>query len=203
MTSRDTILAAVRANLPSPAPALPEIPLFERTAGSLLDEFQEALVRMGGKFVEERSGKTLIGFVRSLFPQARVICSATPEVEGTRALTRSPTDLADVDVGIVRAAFGVAETGSIWLSEVELQVNALAYLAQHLVALLDPSDLVGNLHHAYRDPRFKTARYAVLVTGPSATADIEGVLIHGAQGVRSLTVLPLPRPIGATGRSGA
>ena len=27
MTSRETILAAVRANLPSPAPALPEIPL--------------------------------------------------------------------------------------------------------------------------------------------------------------------------------
>jgi hypothetical protein len=36
--------------------------------------------------------------------------------------------------------------------------------------------------------RFWTARYAVLVTGPSATAGIEGVLIHGAQGVRSLTV---------------
>jgi L-lactate dehydrogenase complex protein LldG len=48
---------------------------------------------------------------------------------------------------------------------------------------------VPNLHHAYRDPRFATARYAVLVTGPSATADIEGVLIHGAQGVRSLTVV--------------
>ena len=202
MTSRDTILAAVRANLPSPVPALPEIPMFERTAGSLLDEFQGALVRMGGQFADERSAKDLDGFVRSLFPQARVICSAIPEVEGTRALTHgaSPTDLADVDVGIIRAAFGVAETGSIWLSEAELQVNALAYLAQHLVALLDPSDIVGNLHYAYRDPRFKTARYAVLMTGPSATADIEGVLIHGAQGVRSLTVVPLPRPIGAAGR---
>ncbi len=141
--------------------------------------------------MDQRSGKNLEAFVRSLFPQATVICSATAEVKGTRALTRnaSPTDLADVDVGIVRAAFGVAETGSIWLSEAELQVNALAYLAQHLVALLDPSDIVGNLHHAYRDPRFKTARYAVLVTGPSATADIEGVLIQGAQGVRSLTVV--------------
>jgi L-lactate dehydrogenase complex protein LldG len=32
----------------------------------------------------------------------------------------------------------------------------------------------------------------VLVTGPSATADIEGVLIHGAQGVRSLTVAMIP-----------
>jgi hypothetical protein len=49
-------------------------------------------------------------------------------VEGTRTLTRNanPTDLADVDVGIIRAAFGVAETGSLWLSEAELQVNALS-----------------------------------------------------------------------------
>ena len=70
-----------------------------------------------------------------------------------------------------------------------MKVNALAYLAQHLVVLLDPDRIVGNLHHVYGDQRFKTARYAVLVTGPSATADIEGVLIHGAQGVRSLTVV--------------
>jgi L-lactate dehydrogenase complex protein LldG len=27
------------------------------------------------------------------------------------------------------------------------------------------------------------------MTGPSATADIEGVLIHGAQGIRGLTVV--------------
>jgi L-lactate utilization protein LutC len=31
--------------------------------------------------------------------------------------------------------------------------------------------------------------YAVFHTGPSATGDIESVLIHGAQGVRSLTVI--------------
>ena len=36
------------------------------------------------------------------------------------------------------------------------------------------------------------------MTGPSATADIEGVLIRGAQGIRSLTVVavaPVPAPI--------
>jgi len=43
-----------------------------------------------------------------------------------------------------------------------LKVNALAYLAQQLVVLLDPRRIVGNLHHAYRDTRFKIARYAVL-----------------------------------------
>jgi len=37
----------------------------------------------------------------------------------------------------------------------------------------------------------------VFMTGPSATADIEGVLIHGAQGIRSLTaVLTAPRQPG-------
>jgi hypothetical protein len=41
--------------------------------------------------------------------------------------------------------------------------------------------------------RFHTARYAVLITGPSPTADIEGVLTEGGQNGRSLTVVPLPR----------
>ena len=195
MSSRDTILAAVRANQPAPAPVIPDIPLFERPAGLLVAEFREALLRMGGKFAETQEGEDLDRLIRSLFPQAQVICSAVPEVKGNRALSGivEPADLADVDVGVVRAAFAVAETGSIWLSETELQVNSLAFLAQHLLALLDPGDIVGNLHHAYGNARFKTARYAVLVTGPSATADIEGVLIHGAQGVRSLTVVLLLR----------
>jgi len=194
VSSRDAILAAVRANQPAPAPPIPAIPLFERTSRSLIEEFQEALVSMGGKFAPTLDASGLDGLVRSLFPDAAVICSATPELRGTRTLDHStdPAALADVDVGVVRAAFGVAETGSVWLSDEELQVNALAYLAQHFVVLLDPTRIVGNLHHAYRDARFKTARYAVLVTGPSATADIEGVLIHGAQGVRSLTVAMIP-----------
>jgi len=195
MTARDAILAAVRANQPAPAPPVPPVPLFEPASLSLLEAFQNSLASMGGKFAPAPGAGGLDALVRSLFPDAAVICSATPEVGGTRRLDRNTeaAALADVDVGVVRAAFGVAETGSVWLSEAELQVNALAYLAQHLVVLLDPHSIVGNLHQAYHDPRFKTARYAVLVTGPSATADIEGVLIHGAQGVRSLT-MALVRP---------
>ena len=53
-----------------------------------------------------------------------------------------------------------------------------------------------DLHHAYRQRGFFEARYAVLMTGPSATADIEGVLIRGAQGIRSFTVVPLAAPAG-------
>jgi L-lactate dehydrogenase complex protein LldG len=109
--------------------------------------------------------------------------------------------LRDVDVGVVRAAFGVAETGSVWLSEREFGVNALGFLSQHLVVLLDPAAIVGNLHDAYRHRGFFEARYAVFMTGPSATADIEGVLVRGAQGIRSLTVVLLANPAPAIQRA--
>ena len=199
MSSRDHILAAVRRNHPAPVP-LPEVPLFGGAPGPLWDKFTESLRRMGGKLDDAPAVVPLNDMVRQLFPDARVICSATPDVTGTRPLDGArPQDLADVDVSVVRAAFGVAETGSVWVSETELRLGAMAFLAQHLIVLLDPADIVENLHGAYRDPRFKTARYAVLITGPSATADIEGVLIHGAQGVRSLTVVPAPRPTSIAG----
>jgi L-lactate dehydrogenase complex protein LldG len=194
-TSRDAILAALRANAPASAVPLPPIPTFDKNVPSLRDTFRAAFELLGGTFAAWTPGTDLNARIAELFPDASVICSAVAEVAGTRRLqdVKQPAELEDVDVAVVRPAFAVAETGSIWLSEAELGVNALAHLAQHLVALLDPADILPNLHHAYRDRRFQTAKYAVLMTGPSATADIEGVLIRGAQGIRSLTLLPVPR----------
>jgi hypothetical protein len=77
--------------------------------------------------------------------------------------------------------------------DADLHVNAVAYLAQHPIVLLDPADIVVNLYHAHQRPDFRDTHYASFHTGPSATADIEGVLIHGAQGVRSLSVFPRAR----------
>lgn len=192
--SRDIILNAVRANAPA-AVALPHVPSFDEGLPPAAERFRHSLELLGGQFVECPPGTDPDRRIGELFPDARVICSNVPEVSGTRPLraVRAAAELEDVDVAVVRAAFAVAETGSIFLSEAELGLNALGYLAQHLVALLDPADILGNLHHAYRHPAFATARYAVLMSGPSATADIEGVLIRGAQGVRSLKVLPIPR----------
>ena len=122
--------------------------------------------------------------MRDKISGAKVVCSRAPEIAGNKPLTpeMKPADLADVDYGIVRASFGVAETGSVCLTDADLGVDTLGYLPQHLIVLLDPSDIVINIHHAYRRPEWRQARYAVFHTGPSATADIEGVLIHGAPG---------------------
>jgi L-lactate dehydrogenase complex protein LldG len=196
MISRDEILASIRAHRPQVDRSLPTIPLFgDRRPASLLAAFKASLERMGGVFLEPQSSGDVLALAREKIAKAEVVCSAAPEVLGNRdiASVAAPHELADVDLAIVRASFGVAETGSVLLSDSELGVNAVAYLAQHLLVLLDPADILLNLHDAYQRPEFRSGKYACFHSGPSATADIEGVLIHGAQGVRSLAVLPVAR----------
>jgi L-lactate dehydrogenase complex protein LldG len=192
MSSRDDILARVRKNQPPPQP-LPAVPAFDAMGGTLPEAFKAAVLRMGGKLAGAPADGDLDALVRRLFPDAKVICSATPEVKGNRPLESvlGPAELSNVDVGVVRAVYGVAETGSLWLTEKEFKVNTLGFLAQHLVVLLDPARILENMHHAYRERAQFDTGYGVFMTGPSATADIEGVLIHGAQGIRTLTVVAM------------
>ncbi|MGF6638997.1 LutC/YkgG family protein [Paraburkholderia sp. MM6662-R1] len=190
MTTREAFLAKVRAAQPAARPR-PDVPLFEAVGGDLRARFTAALQTMGGTCVEAASASDVSDLIRERFGAAASIASASAEVPGTRGIgaDTDPASLQDVDVGLVRARFGVAETGSVWFSEREYVVNALGYIVQHLVVLLDPAQLLDGLQDVYRRDDFRRARYAALVTGPSATADIEGVLIRGAQGVRSLTVV--------------
>jgi L-lactate dehydrogenase complex protein LldG len=190
MATREAFLAKVREAQP-PARPRPDVPLFTSVGGDLRARFTTALQAMGGTCVEASAAADALALIRERFGDAASVASATPEVPGTRVITAEtePASLQDIDVGVVRARFGVAETGSVWFSEREYVVNALGYIVQHLVVLLDPAQLLDGLQDVYRRDDFRHARYAALVTGPSATADIEGVLIRGAQGVRSLTVV--------------
>jgi L-lactate dehydrogenase complex protein LldG len=199
MSSRDDILASIRVSLPRVDRPLPDIPLFDdNPPASLLAAFKDSLHLMGGVFLDPPASGDPLAPVRANIAGAQVVCSTVSEIAGNRDIASvcATQDLADVDFAIVRASFAVAETGSVLLSDADLHVNAVAYLAQHLIVLLDPADIVVNLHHAYRRPEFRDRHYASFHTGPSATADIEGVLIHGAQGVRSLSVLPIARAAG-------
>ena len=191
MSAREDILAGLRAARPPGEHPLPELPGFPGIDGDLLATFKTSLAVMGGQWVVVPEGETLAGLIRARAGTDKLIRTATeelPEFPRVDAVAH-PRDLTDVDVGVVRARFGVAETGSVFLSDEELRVNTIAYLAQHLIVLLDPSAIVPGIADAYLRPDFSTARYVSLMTGPSATADIEGVMIRGAQGVRSLTVV--------------
>jgi L-lactate dehydrogenase complex protein LldG len=193
--SRAQILSAIRANIP-PAPVEhPRIPVFRRANDDLKSVFERHLEKAGGAAYEIGSPAETQAKLASLHPTAKVICSAVPEIPGTRRAEtiRDPHELADVDVGIVRAQFGVAESGAVWLTQEDLIVDALGFLSQHLVVLLDPSEIVADMHEAYARVRLDRTAYGCFMMGPSATGDIEATLVHGAQGVRSLNVFFLSR----------
>lgn len=214
MTARDVILAAVRKNLPRPEVALPDDPGAGHQAiasslgysehftgmpevqhsydagGAVVSNFKKQLEGMGGRWFDVADAAAAQVKVAELFPAARVICSAVSEVRGNRRVENvsDPHDLNDVDVGIVRSPLGVAEAGAVWLTQTELVVNALGVLSQHLIVLLDPAAIVETMHDAYGRLDLTASPYGVFMAGPSATGDIEGVIIHGAQGARSLSV---------------
>lgn len=192
MNAREAILTAVRGNLPQPPVPLPEIPTFGRARDekATLAEFSLQLQEIGGKSFEIVDALAARAKLKELFPDAKVICSATPELPGTRQITdvHDPHELNDVDVGIIRSPLGVAEAGAIWVTQNELVMNALAVLSQHLIILLDPAAIVPTMHDAYHRIELTASPYGVFLAGPSATGDIEGVMVRGAQGARSLTV---------------
>jgi L-lactate dehydrogenase complex protein LldG len=196
MSSRDDILGLVRANRPQLDRPLPAVPLFDdNPPASLLAGFKESLHRMGGLFLDPPSSGDPLAPVRAKIAGAKAVCSTVPEISGNR-------DIANIGAPAGsggrrfrdRPRFLRRRRDRLGAAERSRSArHAVGYLAQHLIVLLDPADIVVNLHHAYRRPELRDNHYARFHTGPSATADIEGVLIHGAQGVRSLSVLPLAR----------
>ena len=200
MSAREDILTTVRGRGPA-LQSLPEVPDFTSGSHDLVNLFIAALARLDGKVIPQPSS-SLDAWLSTAFPEARRICSAVPEVTGNVELTAFSdwSAPADVDVLVMRTPLGVAETGSILLTETEVSVTTAAVLAQHLVVLLDAADIVENLHLAYRHPAFHEAAYAVLLSGPSGSADIGGVTVHPAQGVTTLTVVLSPRDVDAGNR---
>lgn len=217
MNARDSILSAVRKNLPRPPvplpdqikpgqrgvrhclgykgclSSLPHVPGAPEGCEPLVPYFRRQLEGMGGRSFEVANEASARAKIAELFPSAKVICSVAPDVPGTRSIGRvsDPHELADVDLGVVRSPLAVAEAGAVWLTQSQLVVNALGVLSQHLVILLDPAAVVETMHDAYARIDLAESPYGTFFAGPSATGDIEGVIIHGAQGARSLTVLLL------------
>ena len=194
MSARQDVLGRIRNNR-LPAKVKPEVPDFPRLAKTdFLPQFRKGLEEMAGVLVDEQPGD-FAAFLRSRFPNVKNVCSAVPEFVGnsTPEEYSNWADAGDIDVAIVRYPMAIAETGSVLLSETDLRVNTIGFLAHDLVVLLDPADIVENVHLAYRHPAFRNTAYSVLMTGPSGSGDIGGRVVHPAQGVMTLTVIFWPK----------
>ena len=108
-----------------------------------------------------------------------------------------PADPSDA-VSLSRAVAGAAESGTMFLASGRENPSTLNFLPEtHFVALL-ADDLVGSYEEAWDALRAKYGhgtlpRTVNLVSGPSASADIEQTLIHGAHGPRRLAVFVIQK----------
>ena len=205
MSSKEDILNKYRANVRDryDMPDLSDIKAI--TYPDPLLQFMNMTKTVGGNAIEVEKGRDINALIRELYPDAKEIASNLPEIT---IATRNPDeagrarDLNGTDVGVVRGVFGVAENACVWIPQT-MKEKAVMFISEHLVILLPKSQIVNNMHEAYKRlsteaksqkltaKSFNYSGYGTFISGPSKTADIAQVLVMGAQAARSATVLLL------------
>ena len=194
MSSKEEILKRYRSNVRQKfdMPDLSDIKAI--TYPEPLVQFVTMTKNVGGQVIEVDEGRDINQLIRELYPDAKEIASNLPEIT---IATRNPDevgrarDLNGTDVGVIRGMFGVAENACIWVPQ-QMKEKAVCFISENLIILLPKSQIVNNMHEAYRRITFNDYGYGTFISGPSKTADIAQVLVMGAQAARSVTVLLLP-----------
>ena len=197
MSSREQILQKLRRNAPAPA-ALPDA-----FRGVEYDDpaaqFQKVFEGIGGHCLRIPAGGSLTAAFNALevVANASQVASLCPELAGRSmdlSAVRDPHELASLDVVVLHPEFGVAENGAVWLPQAALgEHRAVFVIAQHVVLVMEASQIVSNMHQAYTRVRMQRPGFGVFLAGPSKTADIEQSLVIGAHGARSCTAILMQR----------
>ena len=192
MPARDDILRALRAANVPPLP-LPDVGALSGIRyDDVRDRFAKAVIESGGRCVLV-AGPLEDELARiPEYASARQVVSLVPGVRKANVdltAVADPHALQEVDFCVVPADLGVAESGACWITDHGGRNRAVCFLAQHIAVVVSASQLVHNLHEAYARLELPRRGFAMFLSGPSKTADIEQALVIGAHGPRSCTVL--------------
>lgn len=189
--ARDTILARLEtarapaatqpaAMMPPPAPTDP--------IGTLRDRVEEA----GGLFQSASRTDWLnqVEWPEDLSAMNHVYSSLSDlEARGVGRTAAADRDLDCLDLCVLRAEFAVVENGAVWHVPSKARERSAALLAQHLVVVVDATELVPTLHQAYDRIDLSETSFGWFLCGPSKTADIEQSLVLGAHGPRTMSLV--------------
>ncbi len=189
-TARNDILQAIRAAKPQPV-ARPDVdvmvPRVGETPDAVIARYPDAARGAGASVVETRRA-AVTALCEEIAPRSQHIVSLVHDVAGTRSMPADPEGLAEIELLVCEADFGVAENGAVWLPGSRLDQRAAVFLATHVLVLLRRDAIVADLHEAYARLTLRDEAFGVFVAGPSKTADIEQSLVVGAHGPKAFTI---------------
>jgi L-lactate dehydrogenase complex protein LldG len=192
MSSKNAILSNIKQNIQEKH----KMPDLSKITGiqypDKVAQFIEISKGVGGNAVILEEGQNVNDLIKSLYPEAKTIVSNLPEITlTTRNIDEvdEPRTLDGTDLGIIRGELGVAENGCVWIPQ-NVRQKAVYFISEYLVILLDKKNLVHNMHEAYSQIKFSDKYgFAIFISGPSKTADIEQALVVGAHGAKGVTVI--------------
>jgi L-lactate dehydrogenase complex protein LldG len=197
VASRDDILAALRRNAP-PAAAAPDLAGLGVVFADPIAQLAQSMAAVGGVCVQVADLAAATAAVAAL-PQAAAARKAVSLVPGVDppgaaeivdlAAVADPHELDDLDLAILPGRFAVAENAAVWVDGRTLPHRAVFVITDHLVLVVAASDVVHHMHQAYERLAGRPRDYGLFLSGPSKTADIEQVLVIGAQGARTCTLV--------------
>jgi len=188
MSSRETILQAVTMN----KPAFIELPEMDLTLTikyqDPIKQFISMVEAAGAKAYYENSRADLLNDLAEVKAEGKLMINLLENSGNEDLANLKASELEALDTCYIRAELGVAENGAMWISEKQMVNRLLPFICQHLVIVLNPLDVVNNMHEAYQRIDTLKSGFGVFIAGPSKTADIEQNLVIGAHGARSLRV---------------
>lgn len=194
MSSRETILAAIKGNQPSQE-VLPDIEGFSTGIPGDPAAFRKVVDALGGEVIDIVQYTEIQSFIQAHYTDVTRVVAVNPAFYPgamTEWESGDGRQLEQVDLAIVQGQLGVAENGAVWVTEKELVVRVLPFIAQHLAIVLSASTILPTMHDAYNHIGKPETGFGVFIAGPSKTADIEQSLVLGAHGAKSLTIFLLP-----------
>lgn len=193
MSSREKILAAVKQNQP-PAEALPGLEGIAAIQFENKEEkFKSVLQGIGGTILAANSLDEVFAYTRQHFTEGDRFITTIEGTGNMAVLTgdEAALSLEDLEAAVIRAEFGVAENAAVWVTHASVKIRVLPFICQHLVVVLNPKDIVNNMHEAYARIGDTGYGFGAFIAGPSKTADIEQSLVLGAHGPKSMTIFLL------------